>query len=477
MKEAFAGYAKRTCMLISLALALRVACVLAFPHVGGDSFVYENYARNLLRFGIYSHLQPRDPLPPQPTLIRTPGYPLLMSAVFVVAGVGNETAVRLVQALIDTATCILIALLAFEISSRDLPARRRLAQWALLLATLCPFIANYSASLLAEVPTTFLLTASTLCAIKAFKQPDRKRHWFLCGAFAGGAVMFRPESGLLLVAAGMTLALRECSRGNRRLLVAQTCLAGTGLVLVMTPWTLRNAATLGVFQPLAPLYAQDPDKIVPTGYFNWCKTWLWHYRDIDRFLWTVGERKIPADVLPETAAENEKQREEVLGLFDRHNQIIGFDRESDDRFEAIAHQRRRRHPFQYYLEMPFLRSVSLWFSPRIEVLPLEGYLLPLSSAWENDPYDTSFTLLLFAVNLIYLGLAAWGTGAILRQSRSLDNVEFLGCLLLLVHALIRTAFIAGFTFPEPRYVLEAYPGMIVLGSFTFRRYSSLTTCR
>src|SRR5215470_15183841 len=98
--------------LLLLALGFRLFLALRLPNdTPGDSQVYAQIARNVLEQHVYSH----DEQPPfAPSLIRLPGYPFLLAAVYAVTGHGNNTAVRVVQAVIDTATCALIALIAFE---------------------------------------------------------------------------------------------------------------------------------------------------------------------------------------------------------------------------------------------------------------------------------------------------------------------------------------------------------------------------
>jgi 4-amino-4-deoxy-L-arabinose transferase-like glycosyltransferase len=123
-----------------------------------DGRVYSQIARNILEQHVYSH----DSQPPYtPSLIRLPGYPLFLAGVYKVFGIGNNTAVRVVQALIDTATCVLIALIAFAwAEERKHPA----ALIAFTLAAVCPFTAIYVATILTEVSTNFLAVAMVLTA-------------------------------------------------------------------------------------------------------------------------------------------------------------------------------------------------------------------------------------------------------------------------------------------------------------------------
>src|SRR5438552_17984566 len=70
-----------------------------------DSKTYARIARNVLEQHSYSD----SAAPPyEPTLLRLPGYPLFLAAVYKVLGHGNNGAVRIVQALVDTGTCGLI---------------------------------------------------------------------------------------------------------------------------------------------------------------------------------------------------------------------------------------------------------------------------------------------------------------------------------------------------------------------------------
>ena len=137
-------------------------------------------------------------------------------------------------------------------------------------------------------------------------------------------------------------------------------------------------------------------------------------------------------------------------------------------FGEIARERTAQHPARTYFEIPFLRSLTLWFTPRVELLPFSGHLWPVSKRWEDDTVDFSVTLGLFLLNCAYIALALAGIWIAWRQP---------GVMLLIAFILIRTAYIARFVeTPEPRYVLECYPAVIALAAQVFggRRQSSPT---
>jgi len=466
--------------VLAIALALRLYFAFACPHVAGDSPIYEAFAHNLLEFGTYSHHQSQDHSAPKPSMIRVPGYPVMLAAVFATAGKENETAVRTVQAVLDTFTCVLIALIVFEISSGEARRRRRLAHWTLVLSAGCPFSANYSASILTEVPTTLLWTAATLFGLRALKNPSVRGNWLICGLLTGGATLFRPESGILIGILGLVLFLKEMSRRAWKPIIKGACLMGVGLVLVLSPWAARNALTFHSFQPLAPTYAQDKDESVTYGYYNWCRSWLWKYRDVTQYIFPVETENLPVGPLPSGSFDGEDQKQTILRMIRSHNEQGNYvTPESDRTFQSIAIENRRHYPLRYYILLPALRSFAMWFTPRVEILNLEGQLLPLSGAWANDRTDFSLSLFLFLINILYIALGTWGTVFILlrSRSRSFNDSEFLGCFALLAIIIVRTSFFAVFAFPEPRYVLEAYPAVIALGAFAFsnRRFNRIAS--
>src|SRR5258708_11965914 len=131
-----------------------------------DSKTYARIARNLLEQHSFSD---SEAAPYAPTLIRLPGYPFFLAAIYKVFGHGNNGAVRIVQALIDTATCGLIALLAFYWEP-DEKRKRAAAIAALALAAVCPFTTIYSATVLTEVPTMFLAVAMCVAAPRGFRK-------------------------------------------------------------------------------------------------------------------------------------------------------------------------------------------------------------------------------------------------------------------------------------------------------------------
>jgi 4-amino-4-deoxy-L-arabinose transferase-like glycosyltransferase len=133
--------------------ALRVWFIRVFPQIQGDSLLYADIARNWLLHGIYgrSVLHPGGPPTIAPTLVRLPGYPGFLALCFAAFGNQNYLAVLYLQAIIDLATCLLIAGFVRRLCGS---LTGLIALW---LAALCPFTANYVAMPLTETLYIFFV--------------------------------------------------------------------------------------------------------------------------------------------------------------------------------------------------------------------------------------------------------------------------------------------------------------------------------
>ncbi|MEP6900722.1 MAG: glycosyltransferase family 39 protein [Actinomycetota bacterium] len=323
-------------VLILLTLASRI-CIAYFLATDepGDGKIYSGLALNLLEHDVFS-LAAEPPF--DPTLIRLPGYPLFIAAVYSIFGHGNDTAVRLVQAVIDTATCIIAALIAW-LWTEDEERKRRNAIWTFVLISLCPFIVIYAATLLTETLTTFLMALMTLTATLALKSQSAKKSlllWFLTGILAGAAVMLRPDSGLFAAGIGLTLVIsglfqrsEDAPKFIKRLFQAgwQGIVFSLAFILVLAPWTIRNYRIFGLFQPLAPAHAEMPGEFVPHNYDRWLRTWIDESHFIEPMLWNLGEKRISVKKIPASAFDSDEERTRVTELLEQYNHPPGSEEE------------------------------------------------------------------------------------------------------------------------------------------------------
>jgi hypothetical protein len=443
-------------------LALRVYLVLKFPVTDtGDGPFYIELAWNWLKNGVYGFA-----VHGQLTAVdmRVPGYPAFLAAVFAVAG-QSPRAVMLAQVVVDLATCFVIALIAARLAPEN--SRRRVALAGLWLAALCPFTANYTAVVLTETLVIFL----TALAILGLLQTDvggvhvaragafLANPWLLGGIVVGFGTLVRPETPLVLFAAGLVLVAKWWRPADWMKLVRAGMLMGLGLLLPLIPWAARNWNTLHDVQFLAPRYSELPGEYTPLGFIAWTNTWMWRFRDVYLTQWKVNEEEIAIDQLPAYAFDSQDERERMADLLDEYNEALTIDPPLDQEFREIARERTERHPLRTYVTVPLLRTLTLWFTPRVELLPSSGHLWPLREEWQDDRPDFLVTLGLSVVNIIYISLAL--AGAWLARRRP-------GWALLILFCVVRTLFFVKFVeTPEPRYVLECFPAVIALAAQVF----------
>src|ERR1700722_10096956 len=425
-------------------LALRLYLVLKFPVTDtGDGPFYIELAWNWLKngvygFPVYGKLTPVD--------MRVPGYPAFLASVFAFAGQSTKAAV-IAQIFVDLATCFVIALIAARIAPEG--SRRGVALGGLWLAALCPLTANYTAVILTETLVIFFTALAILVLLQtdsgtkdkdaavtaAHRGAFLSNPWFLGGLMVGFGTLVRPETPLLLFSAGLVLLAKWWRPADWRKLVRAGLLMAIGLILPLVPWAARNWHTLHDVQFLAPRYSELPGEYTPLGFTAWTNTWMWRFRDVYLSQWKVNDEEIDISQLPPYAFDSEDERERVSDLIDEYNEALTVDPSLDQGFREIARERTERHPTRTYLKIPALRCLTLWFTPRVELLPSSGHLWPVREEWQDDRRDFLVTVGLTAVNAIYLLLAAAGAWVARRRP---------GVALLIVFCIVRTLFFARF---------------------------------
>ena len=468
---------------LAAGLCLRLFFVLKYPANSGDTVLYEQMATNWLKHHVYAmevfgQITPVD--------LRMPGYPVFLALVYAITGRTGPDArlwVMIVQAVVDLFSCVLIAVLAatllLMVNERNPPGRVFMA--ALWLAALCPFTANYAAVTLTEV-FAILFTAAALLPLCLLVGRTRNNGWLfikkdwrlansytylaaLAALLVGLGTLFRPETPLLLFAAWVVLGFVLVSQHEAKRWLRTV--AGMGLLCAvpLLPWAVRNAVTLHEFQFLAPKNSNLPGELVPYGFMSWEKTWLYRFRDVYLVPWKLNDEAIRIEDIPARAFDTPEERERVAAILEPYNNDLTLTPEEDQAFGELARQRTARHPLRTYVWLPVARAATMWFTPRIELIPVSGTVFPLVQSWEDDKIDQSVTVGLFLLNLVYVGLAIWGAARLWRQSGAVRPAV----AVLIVFILLRTAFLTTLETPEPRYVLVCFPALIALAAQIFSR--------
>jgi hypothetical protein len=439
-------------LLVTMAgLALRLFFVFRHPHLAGDTWVYGDIAKNWLAHGIFGLTDSGEV---RPTLIRLPGYPGFLAAMFAVFGREHYTAVMIAQGLIDTNTCLVIAGLAMELMNT------RAAKAAYLLAALCPFTASYVAAPLSETLAICCVAHALyygMRGLKALEQDAPARKLVaIAGLWSAAAIFMRPDNGLLLPALGLALLVIFFHHTHKKqVLFAASILAITSLGPLM-PWTVRNWRVFHVWQPLASRYANDPSEFLPRGFNHWVKTWMVDYVSVEEVYWKVSGEPIDPQTLPERAFDTRPEYEKTLAVIARYNLQLYIDSQMDAEFEEIARLREERNLLRYTIWLPFLRTSDMWLRPRTELLDVE------TRWWEFSRHkkESWFALLWAGVNLFYIVAALRGW---LLWRLGVAGVFVIGFVLL------RSLFLSSLENPEPRYVLECFPVVLALAGAAFTR--------
>jgi 4-amino-4-deoxy-L-arabinose transferase-like glycosyltransferase len=441
---------------LAAAIALRAWWIYKYGLVTGDTVVYGDIAQNWMRHGIYGLTGDIGGHPfIRPTLIRLPGYPLLLVACFALFGAGKYTAVLLLQAALDLWTCLLLAGTARRLFGE--PAGLA----ALWLAALCPFMANMVASPLTETPTLFCIALAFYAMVRWVQCGCRLNRWIAALGFAlAWAILLRPEQGLL--AAAIVPAILWSDRqmlGPSRPwsfdIVRAALLLSSLAVLPLVPWTARNWHTFHVVQPLAPRYANDPGEFNPYGFQRWYRTWAIDFSSTANVYWNYDGAAVSIGDLPNRAFDSNEQYAHTDAALNLYNQTDTATPAADTLFAAIAAERIQANPLRYYLALPLARVVNMVFRPRVDNLPV-----PLD--WWNfreHPRPTLFALAYGLLNLAYLTLAALGF------SRRHAWGRFAPVLWAMTATLaMRSLLLLTLDNSEPRYTLEFYPVLIVLAA-------------
>lgn len=434
-------------LLLAAGLWLRVYFVRWHPFVAGDSGLYLDIAQSWIdshTYGLSTNTVPR------PTLIRLPGYPMVLAAIQLIDpasartpdGSGVFAIVHWLQVAADLITCALLSNLAWRNFGR------RAGLVALALTTLCPFLANYTAVPLTECFVVFL-TALAWWAADRWRHTLRQPLLVTTGAALAYGILLRPDQGLLAAATIPLFVLRQ--NGRLRWQFALAVAALTALPLV--PWTVRNAVTFHVFQPLSPRTATDPGETYAKGFPRWYRTFAIDFTSTEDAYWNYPENPVDPNDLPARAFDSPEERAATVNLLQRAAQQKKLSPSIDAAFDRLATDRVHAHPFRSRVVLPVGRLLNMLLHPRIEMLPLD-------ERWWRfrlHPAETLFSSAYALLNLCYLLAAAWGVRRAWRVTPAL-TASMLGFFVL------RCALLLTLDNAEQRYTLEFLPGYMVLAA-------------
>jgi 4-amino-4-deoxy-L-arabinose transferase-like glycosyltransferase len=240
------GFALALGAIALVAFVVRVAFVVvvdpSVPKIG-DASAYHLLAENLARGRGY--IRPFDNLLLH-KVRATAEYPPLFPALLAIParlGVHSVEAQRIFMSAVGCITVVLVGLLGRRVTS---PA---VGLVAASLAALYPMLFQSEGILMAEALYALLVTAVLLLAYRAHAQPSIGRFAAL-GAAIGFATLTRAEGFLLGLVLLAPLAIGRGALPTRARLQRAGVALGVAVV-VLLPWTVRNALQFHTFVPVS----------------------------------------------------------------------------------------------------------------------------------------------------------------------------------------------------------------------------------
>ncbi len=309
----------------------------SYPEKIDDAHQYDIMALNILQGHGFSQ---KESAPFEPTICRTPIYPFFLASVFGVFG-HSYTAVYIIQALMSTLTALLVYIIALKGSSENpLPyslsldgggslrvgvKKKQVASLAYLLAILCPFLWFSARMLYTEIFITFLVALLILLIVYTL---EKGKLWlyFISGIMMGVTLLTRPALAPFPFILSLLIILSEKNRDNFLNLFSKTLIYLAAVLLVWSPWIIRNYV---VFKKIIPLS-------VASGSYLYLGTF-----PPNRY-----EKDFPMDM-----------KEWETYLFKEGNEILALDEE----YRKKGIERIKEKPLTY-LKYSIQRVPLLWFS-------------------------------------------------------------------------------------------------------------------
>ena len=226
-------------IIFVLAISIRLFYVTELRNILGavditnpDSWAYHRLALNLLYRGDYG----RD-------LLRPPLYSHFLFVNYLLFGISWK-AVRIIQAIINSLTCVILALTGKNLYSK------KVGLFAGLGSALYPFFIVQTGEILTETLFLFLFS-SFVFFLLSLHDTGEKSYAVLSGMTLGVTILCRAAAIILppvLIVWFLIFSSGPFSRRVRQLFLTLVCMA-----LVIAPWTMRNYVVLNRFIPVTTM--------------------------------------------------------------------------------------------------------------------------------------------------------------------------------------------------------------------------------
>jgi len=353
-----------------------------------DEVWYHNQVKNFVEFGIFSI----DPSDPDYSYRRTPLFPLVVGIFREIFGeVNYRPALSLAQTSLHTFGAYL-----FYKTLRNLDVVRTALFGALIYG--CNFqVISFLFLSISESLSVFFVTVSIFLFSVAFRSRHRVS-WFLLGLSCGLTALISPRGGVVLLTSISLLLMCRNHREVIDFIRSKLVFVCLGFVVVLSPWTIRNAFLSNQFVPLETYYIHHSfgnEGLKNYRLYNWWQKWgdprghelhnsLSTLEDhaMQAFLSRWIDREVPLWVIDTNGHSNIKKLlrdyvechrevEEELGYkirFSSQDQILKCEHEIAARFDFFAAQLFEQHPIKVIFLSNLLRLRAYMFNSTVHAL-------------------------------------------------------------------------------------------------------------
>ncbi len=230
-------------VILAVALAVRVATVALTWHtpLNLDPQDFSRTAASIAQ----GHGYPQSNRAPVggPTAFRPPGYPVVLAAVYAIAGRPAPAVGRLVGALLGTLTVALIGLIARRLWGR------RVGVVALGIAAVAPPLVILSTALVSEALFVPVVLAAVASALEGRRAERRYRWAIMTGVLVGVASLTRTNGLLLLLPFALAFAPKHALR--RLIGWTPAVVVVAAACVTIAPWVVRDWTAFHTFIPIS----------------------------------------------------------------------------------------------------------------------------------------------------------------------------------------------------------------------------------
>jgi 4-amino-4-deoxy-L-arabinose transferase-like glycosyltransferase len=425
---------------IGFGILMRVIILVPPIVLSGDALLrYDPLASNLVSGHGFS-ISTKPPF--LPYYFDPPGYPILLACLYWLTG-GNYKIVSVAQMILELMT---LFFLAKTCQLLDLP--RKVTHLALVFAMILPFLPIFAATIMTEVPSTFVGTLALYIFAKASHSDTQNGYlyWLAAGILAGISLLIRADMAICIFLLAV-IALFQGTKMNRskRLIFGLVFLLA--LTIAALPWTLRNYRGTKLVRPFG--MAMDQLLGDEKDYLNWLDTWVDDPKYQHIFWWHRLDPAIHEPITAEMIADRDERCQAQIAIA-MAKSAGSYRGKPSLIFSELAAQARRERPVQTFVIVPIRRTA-------LSMIRMPNYI---------DAFLLNSTGNLPAAKIKFLFYCAWIFFLLLLL------VGLVHCLLNRSQTLLLVAMVVGrIALPfysgiatEPRYMIQALPCCLVFAA-------------